>query len=130
MQPFTDKKSTSGLIRRHSKKFGQQRAGKYHRLVGKFNYLTITRTVMSYVDNIVSQLFEAPMVSQWEIIRIIWHLKRTLGPGPSYRPNKHLRVEDFIDTNWAGSPSDRRFTTKYYYTFFLFINILFYYYYF
>ena len=69
------------------------------------------------------------MVSQWEIICIIWYLKRTLGPGLSYRPNKHLRVEDFIDADWAGSPSDRRSTTKYYYTFFLFIKILIFFFY-
>jgi hypothetical protein len=71
------------------------------------------------------------MVSQWEIIRIIWYLKRTLGPRLSYRPNKHLRVGDFIDADWVGSPLDRRSTTKYYYTFFFIhknFNFFFYYY--
>jgi hypothetical protein len=35
------------------------------------------------------------------------------GLGILYRPNGHLRVEGFTNADWAGSPSDKRSTTKY-----------------
>jgi hypothetical protein len=86
--------------------------GRYPRLVGKLNYLTITRLDISYVVSVVSQFLEAPQISYWKTItRIIRYLKRASGLGILYRPNGHLRVEGFTDADWAGSPSDRRSTT-------------------
>jgi hypothetical protein len=74
--------------------------GEYRCLVGKLNYLTITRPDISYVVSIVSQLLEAPWVSHWEAVtRIIRYLKRQLGLGILYRPNGHLRVKGFTDAN-------------------------------
>jgi transposase InsO family protein len=88
--------------------------GRYRRLVGKLNYLTITRPDISYAVSVVSQFLEAPRVSHWEAItRIIRYLKRQPGLGILYRPNGHLRVEGFTSADWAGSPSDRRPTTGY-----------------
>jgi hypothetical protein len=37
--------------------------GRYHRLVGKLTYLTITRPNISYAVSVVSQFLEAPRVS-------------------------------------------------------------------
>jgi hypothetical protein len=88
--------------------------GRYRRLVGKLNYLTITRPDISYAVSVVSQFLEAPRVSHWEAVtRILRYLKRAPGLGILYRPNGHLRVEGFTDADWAGSPSDRRSTTGY-----------------
>jgi hypothetical protein len=42
--------------------------GRYHRLVGKLNYHTITRLDISYVDSVVSQFLKAPQVSHWEAV--------------------------------------------------------------
>jgi hypothetical protein len=41
---------------------------RYRRLVGKLNYLTITRPDISYAVNVISQFFEAPRVSHWETV--------------------------------------------------------------
>lgn len=88
--------------------------GRYCRLVGKLNYLTITRPNISYAVSVVSQFLEAPRVSHWEAVtRILRYLKRAPGLGILYRPNGHLKVEGFTDADWAGSPSDRRSTTGY-----------------
>jgi hypothetical protein len=64
---------------------------RYRRLVGKLNYLTITRPAISHAVDVVSQLLEALRVSHWEaVIRIIRYLKRAPGLGILYRPNEHL----------------------------------------
>ncbi|KAB1215703.1 Copia protein [Morella rubra] len=88
--------------------------GRYRRLVGKLNYLTITRPDISYAVSIVSQFLDTPWVSHWEaVIHIIRYLKKSPSLGILYRRNGHLRVEGFTDADWAGSPSDRRSTTGY-----------------
>ena len=47
------------------------------------------------------------------MVRVLRYLKRASGLGLLYRSNGHLKVEGFTDTDWAGSPSDRRSTTGY-----------------
>jgi len=45
---------------------------RYRRVVGKLNYLTITRPDISYAVGVVSQFLQAPRVSNWEVVtRII-----------------------------------------------------------
>jgi hypothetical protein len=56
----------------------------------------------------------APRVPHWEaIIRIVRCLKAHPGHGLLYRANGHLRVEALTDSDWTGSPSDRKSTTGY-----------------
>jgi len=53
-------------------------SSRYHQLVGKLNYLTITRLDISYAVSVVSQFVEALKLSHWHIvIRIIQYLKRS-----------------------------------------------------
>jgi hypothetical protein len=74
---------------------------RYHHLVGKLNYLTITRLDISYAVNVVSQFLEAPRVSYWEAITcIIQYLKRAPRIEILHRPNGHLWVERFADVDW------------------------------
>jgi hypothetical protein len=88
--------------------------GRYRRLVGKLNHLTITRLDISYAVSVISQFLEAPRVLHWEAVtRIIWYVKRQTGLGILYRPNGHLKIKGFTNADWADSPSDRRFTTRY-----------------
>ena len=57
----------------------------------------------------------APHVPHWEaVIRIVRYLKAHPGCGLLNKANGHLRVEAFTDSDWAGSPSDRRSTTGYF----------------
>jgi hypothetical protein len=45
-------------------------------LVGKLNYLIITRPDISFVVSVISQFLEAPRVSHWEVVTcIIRYLK-------------------------------------------------------
>lgn len=86
----------------------------YRRLVGKLNYVTVTRPDISFAVSVVSQFMSAPRLPHWEaVLRIVKYLKAYPGCGLFYRANGHLRVEAFTDSDWAGSPSDRRSTTGY-----------------
>ncbi|RVW39422.1 Retrovirus-related Pol polyprotein from transposon TNT 1-94 [Vitis vinifera] len=58
--------------------------GRYRRLVGKLNYLTITRPYISFPVSVVSQFLQSPCDSHWDAMQI-----------------------------GAGSPTDRRSTSGY-----------------
>ena len=80
----------------------------YRRLVGKLDYLTITRPVISFAVRVLSQFVSATCSSHWDAyLRIIRYLKAHLESGLLYRANSHLRVEAFTDADLARS------TTRY-----------------
>jgi len=87
----------------------------YRRLVGKLNYLIVTRLDISFAVSMVSQFFNSPCEDHWNaVIRILKYIKRSLGKGLLYGSNNHTRVVCYSDVDWAGSPSDRRSTSGYY----------------
>ncbi|RVX05223.1 Retrovirus-related Pol polyprotein from transposon RE1 [Vitis vinifera] len=56
--------------------------GRYRRLVGKLNYLTITRPNISFPVSVVSQFLQSPCDSHWDaVIRILRYIKSTPGQG-------------------------------------------------
>ena len=60
--------------------------GRYRRLVGKLNFLTITRLDIAYVVSVVSQFMGCPRVPHWEAVtRILRYLKRAPGLRFLYR---------------------------------------------
>ena len=87
---------------------------RYRRLVGKLNYLTITRPDISFAISVLGQFMKDPRLPHWEaVIRIMRYLKAYPSRGLLYKANGHLRVEAYTDANWAGSPSNRKSTTGY-----------------
>uniref|UniRef100_F6GZU0 Protein kinase domain-containing protein n=1 Tax=Vitis vinifera TaxID=29760 RepID=F6GZU0_VITVI len=88
--------------------------GRYRRLVGKLNYLTITRPNISFSVSVVSQFLQSPCDSHWDaVICIFRYIKSTLGQGVLYENKGHTQVVGYTDADWAGSPIDRRFTSGY-----------------
>lgn len=72
--------------------YGEPR--KYHRLVRKVNYLTITWPIIFYAVIIISQLLDATWVSHWEaVIRILRYLKNAPGLELLYKLNGHIRIK-------------------------------------
>ena len=54
---------------------------RYRRLVGKLNYLTITRPNISFPVSVVSQFLQSPCDSHWDaVIRILRYIKKNTRP--------------------------------------------------
>nr|CAN76133.1 hypothetical protein VITISV_036298 [Vitis vinifera] len=86
--------------------------GRYRQLVGKLNYLTITRADISFPVSVVSQFLQSPCDSHWDaVIRILRYIKSTPGQGVLYENRGHTRVVGYTDADWVGSPTDRRSTS-------------------
>ena len=86
--------------------------GRYRRLVGKLNYLTVTRPDIAYSVSVVSQYMSNPTVNHWAAVeQILCYLKGAPGRGILYKNHGHTRIECFSDADWAGSKADRRSTT-------------------
>ncbi|RVW88631.1 Retrovirus-related Pol polyprotein from transposon RE1 [Vitis vinifera] len=86
--------------------------GRYRRLVGKLNYLTITRPNISFPMSVVSQFLQSPCDSHWDaVIRILRYIKSTPGQGVLYENRGHTQIVGYTDADWAGSPTDRRSTS-------------------
>ncbi|RVW91956.1 Retrovirus-related Pol polyprotein from transposon RE1 [Vitis vinifera] len=87
---------------------------RYRRLVGKLNYLTITRPDISFPVSVVSQFLQSPCDSHWDaVIRILRYIKSTPGQGVLYENRGHTQVVGHTDADWAGSPTDRCSTSRY-----------------
>ena len=88
--------------------------GRYRRLVGKLNYLTITRPDISFPVSVVSQFLQPPCDNHWDaVIRILRYIKSTPGQGVLYKNRGHTQVVGYADADSAGSPTDRRSTSGY-----------------
>ncbi|RVW74354.1 Retrovirus-related Pol polyprotein from transposon RE1 [Vitis vinifera] len=89
--------------------------GRYRWLIGKLNYLTITRPDISFPVSVVSQFLQSPCDSHWDaVIRILRYIKSTSGQGVLYENRGHTQVVGYTDADWADSPIDRCSTSGYY----------------
>ena len=85
--------------------------GRYRRLVGKLNYLTITRPNISFPVSVVSQFLQSPCDNHWDaVVRILRYIKETPSQGVLYENRGHTQVVGYSDADWAGSPTNRRST--------------------
>ena len=63
---------------------------RYTRLVGKLNYLTVTRPNITHSVSVVSQYMSAPTLDHWvAIYHILCYLKGALGRGILYSSHGH-----------------------------------------
>ena len=87
---------------------------RYRRLVGKLNYLTVTRPDIVHSVSVVSQYMSSPTVDNWAAVEhILCYLKGAPGRGILYSNHGHNRVECFTVADWTGSKEDRRSTSGY-----------------
>jgi len=85
---------------------------RYRRLVGKFIYLTITRSDLSYPMGVVSQFMQNPHIDNWNaVIHILIYVKGNLRQGLLYENKGSTQIEGYCDAYWVGSPIDKRSTT-------------------
>ena len=89
--------------------------GRYRRLVGKLNYLTITRLDILFPVSVVSQFLQSPCDSHWDaVVRILRYIKGTPGQVVLYENRGHTQVVGYSDADCAGSSIDGRSTSEYY----------------
>ncbi|RDX77511.1 putative mitochondrial protein, partial [Mucuna pruriens] len=86
---------------------------RYRRLVGKLIYLIITRPDISFAVGVVSQFMQAPCIDHWAtVLRILRYNKKTPGQSLLYEDKGDTHISCYCDADWAGSPIDRRSTTR------------------
>ena len=87
---------------------------RYRRLVGKLNYLMVTRPYIAYLISVLSQYVSSPTVNHWAVVEhILCYLKEAPGHGILYKKHGHTRIECFSDADCAGSKEDMRSTSGY-----------------
>ncbi|KAK6162888.1 hypothetical protein DH2020_002729 [Rehmannia glutinosa] len=94
---------------------------RYRRLVGKLNYLTVTRPDIAFAVSVASRFMSAPTVSHWALLeQILCYLKGAPGRGLLYGRHGNSKVECFTgiiesysDADYAGYKDDRRSTSGY-----------------
>ena len=88
--------------------------GQYQRLVGKLIYLSHTRPDIAFAISVISQFMHNPKNSHLQsAYRVLKYLKATPSKGILYRRNETLRLEGYIDADWAGAVLDKRSTSGY-----------------
>ncbi|XP_057513832.1 uncharacterized mitochondrial protein AtMg00810-like [Actinidia eriantha] len=86
----------------------------YHQLVGSLIYLTVMRPDISHAVHIVSQFMSAPRSTHYATaLRILRYIKGTIFHGLHFLSQSSLTLRAYLDADWAGDPTDRRFTTGY-----------------
>ena len=72
----------------------------YRRLVGKLNYLIVTRPDISFVVSVVSQFLNFPCEEHWNVvIRILKYIKSSPGKGLLYDSNPDTKVVCYSDAD-------------------------------
>jgi Reverse transcriptase (RNA-dependent DNA polymerase) len=86
----------------------------FQRLIGKLNYLTVTRSDISFSVSQISKFMHTPRTSHLNAIdRILRYLKGTPGKGVWMKNNNSNDICGYSDADWAGS-FDRKSTTGFY----------------
>ena len=88
---------------------------RYRRLIGKLNYLIVTRFDIAYSISVVSQYMSSPTIDHWPAVeQIPCYLKGAPRRGILYNNHGHNRLECFTNAYWARYKEDRRSTSGYY----------------
>jgi len=86
----------------------------YRIIVGSLQYLSLTRSDVSFAMNKVCQFLQHPTVNHWTAVkRILRYLKHTIFYGFLIRSNSNSQLHAYSDADWAGCPDDRRSTDGY-----------------
>jgi histone deacetylase 1/2 len=84
-------------------------ATQYRSVVGALQYVTLTRSVISYSVNKVCQFLHSPTDLYWTVVkRILQYLQGIATHGLLLRRSSSLVLSAFSDANWAGCPDDRQ----------------------
>jgi hypothetical protein len=84
----------------------------YRQLIGSLMYLVNTRPDICYAVNILSQFMTQPRQTHWIAAKhVLRYLRGTVGYGLRYASSVDLRLQGYVDGDWAGSAVDRKSTS-------------------
>ena len=84
----------------------------YRKLLGSLMYFVNTRPDIFYAVNQLSQAMVKPTKLFWKARKhVLRYLRGTSEYGLWYRQMDGVKFYGFIDTDWAGIPSDRKSTS-------------------
>uniref|UniRef100_A0ACD5W9H4 Uncharacterized protein n=1 Tax=Avena sativa TaxID=4498 RepID=A0ACD5W9H4_AVESA len=89
---------------------------RYRSIVGRLQYLTMTRPDLSFAVNKVCQYLHTPTCTYWSAVkRILQYVQGTLTHGLLLRSSTASSdlLSAFSDADWAGNSDDRRSTGGY-----------------
>ncbi|KAG6644158.1 hypothetical protein CIPAW_08G036000 [Carya illinoinensis] len=90
-----------------------ENATEYRQLVGALQYLTLTRPYISFTVNQLCPFMHTPTSAHWTAAkRVLRYLKGSLNHGLLFTKGS-LTLNAYSDSDWAGSPDDRRSTIGY-----------------
>ncbi|XP_062161906.1 uncharacterized mitochondrial protein AtMg00810-like [Alnus glutinosa] len=83
----------------------------YRSIVGGLQYCTLTWPDISFSINQLCQFMHSPTDKHWAAAkRVLRYLKATIDHGIHYSKSS-LQLNAYCDSDWAGSPNDRRSTS-------------------
>ncbi|XP_073154216.1 uncharacterized protein [Henckelia pumila] len=84
----------------------------YRRMIGRLQYITITRPDLAFAVNKLSQYVSAPRVSHMEAaFNVLKYVKGTVGKGLLYKSDSDLQLKFFSDADWGACIDTRRSIT-------------------
>lgn len=82
---------------------------KYHRLIGKLIYLTITRPDLTYIIHVLAQFTQTPRMKHWDLaLCVLSFLKDNPSQGILLQADFSLALIAYCDYDWVNCPSTRR----------------------
>jgi hypothetical protein len=85
----------------------------YMQMIGSLMYLTNTRPDICFAVNTLSQYMVEPrhvhLITKKHVMR---YLKGTIDYGLRYISDREIRLQGYIDLDWAGSVTDRKSTSR------------------
>ncbi|XP_019184366.1 PREDICTED: uncharacterized protein LOC109179316 [Ipomoea nil] len=86
----------------------------YRRLVGALQYLTITRSDLSFTVNQLCQFMHSPTDDHWGLLKqVLRYVKGTHDYGLHLLGSAYSDIHAFPDSDWAGCPVDRKSASGY-----------------
>ncbi|XP_019099623.1 PREDICTED: uncharacterized protein LOC109132465 [Camelina sativa] len=83
----------------------------FRSLAGKLQYLTLTRTDIQFVVNLICQRMHMPTVADFSLLkRIIRYIKGTVHYGVDFSKNADFTLRAYSDNDYAGCPTTSRLT--------------------
>ena len=85
----------------------------YRQLIGSLMYLVNTRPNICFAVNTLSQFMVEPRRVHWVAAKhVLRYLQGTVDYGLDYRQGDGVRLAGYTDSDWAGSASDRKSTSR------------------